>query len=75
MDWIAVEPGKPFKVPSKSDHHWRMGLDEALSDGEEKREQLKVVRTLLRTYGSFVKVEEELERRRIRKLREGMRVV
>jgi len=49
------------------------GLDDRLADAEEAREQLALVRRLLRTYGSPQAVLAELERRRIRRLREGMR--
>jgi len=49
------------------------GLDDRLANAEEARDQLALVRRLLRTHGSPQAVLAELDRRRIRRLREGMR--
>jgi len=49
------------------------GLDIALSEAEEYGQQLKVVRDLLRRCGSYEAAMAEVERWRIRKLREEMR--
>ena len=68
---FSVPPGEPFRMLKKGEFR-SASFEEQVVEADEEQEQRRHVRTLIRIHGSPQAVMDEIERLRIRKLREEM---